>query len=281
MGDFFMNIGYVKLDKLTKIQYIYRNVMKKIRVDGNNYYLPSNSEKILEMVRNKLKEDGIEFIVQEKDIECGYPELSGKCIVKYMLPEIIEYCFKVMNKQIKMEEIHICVENFNKENINIIEELCSKVKIVNIVTNHLRQFQELEKRLERKEIYITVSSNKRKALKRANLIVNLDFKEFKTYNLNRNAIIVNAEKYIELGKDFEGILIERIKVDTNKIMRIFSEMNKARKEELIEAEIVKKDNYEEIRNLININKLTIAQIYGKRDVISKAEFESIKRKISA
>lgn len=276
-----MNIGYVKLDKLTKIQYIYRNVMKKIRVEGNNYYLPSNSEKILEMVRNKLKEDGIEFIVQEKDIECGYPELSGKCIVKYMLPEIIEYCFKVMNKQIRMEEIHICVENFNKENINIIEELCSKVKIVNIVTNHLRQFQELEKRLERNEIYVTVSSNRRKALKRASLIINLDFENLKDFNINRNAIIVNTQNNLELGKDFEGICIERIKVDTNRIMRVFSEMNMAKKEELIEAEIIKKEKYDEIRKLVNTNKLIITQVYGKRDVIGKAEFESVKRKISA
>lgn len=276
-----MNIGYVKLDKLTKFQLMYRNLMKKIRIEGNNYYLPSNSERILEIVRNKLKQDGIDYIVQEKDIDCGYPELSGKCLVKYMIPEILDYCFKVMNKQANMQEIYISVENFNKENLQIIEELCTKVKIVNIVTNHLRQFQELEKRLERKEIYITVSSNKRKALKRANLIVNLDFEDFKTFNLNRNAIIINSENKLELGKDFEGICIERIKVDTNKIMRIFSEMNKAKKEELIEAEIVKKDNYEEIRDLININKLSIAQIYGKRDVISKTEFESVKRKLSA
>lgn len=276
-----MNIGYVKLDKLTKFQLMYRNLMKKIGIEGNNYYLPSNSEKILEIVRNKLKQDGIDYIVQEKDIDCGYPELSGKCLVKYMIPEILDYCFKVMNKQANMQEIYISVENFNKENLQIIEELCTKVKIVNIVTNHLRQFQELEKRLERKEIYITVSSNKRKALKRANLIVNLDFEDFKTFNLNRNAIIINSENKLELGKDFEGICIERIKVDTNKIMRIFSEMNKAKKEELIEAEIVKKDNYEEIRDLININKLSIAQIYGKRDVISKTEFESVKRKLSA
>lgn len=274
-----MNIGYVKLDKLNKFSYIYRNLFKKIRIENNCYYLPSNNEKILNLVREKLKQDNIDYIVQEKDIDCGYEELSGKYITKYMLVEILDYCFKMLKKEAKLEEVYICVENFTKENIKIIEEICNKVKLVNIVTNHLKQFQELEKRLERNGIYITVSSNKRKALKRANIIINLDFKDFKGFNVNRKSIIINTSKNLEIGKDFEGICIEKALADTKRIMRIFSEMQNMDKQKLIEAELIKKEDYTKIRESVINNKLYISKLLGKRDEINTLEFTRINQKV--
>ena len=272
-----MNIGYVKMDKLNKFNYVYRNLLKKIRVVDNYYYLPSNSEKILSIVREKLKQDNIDYIIQEKDIDCGYPELTGKYNVKYMLPEIITYCFKLLGKDVKMQDIYICVNEFSKENISIIEELCQKVKTVNIVTEHLKPFQELEKRLERKEIYITTSSNKRKALSRALITINIDFKDLKKYNINRKSIIVNSARNIELGKDFEGICIEKVLLDTKKVMRIFSDMQNMDKQKLIEGEIIKQtnkndSNYTNIRESIIKNKIHILKLLGKRTEIDKTEF---------
>lgn len=275
-----MNIGYVKMDKINKINYIYRNLLKKIRVVDNYYYLPSNSEKILNVVRERLKQDNIDYIVQEKDIDCGYPELSGKYNIKYMLPEILNYCYKKLGKEIKLQEIYICVEEYTKENIKIIEELCNIVKVVNIITNHMKQFQELEKRLEKKEIYITVSNNKRKSLKRANMIINIDFKEFKSFNLNRNCIIINAAPNLEIGKEFDGICIEKITLDTKKVMRIFSDMENMDKQELVEAEILKKDTYLEKRESILKNKIHIFKLFGKRREIQEEEFENVKKKMS-
>ena len=196
-----------------------------------------------------------------------------------MLPEIVSYCFKSLGKDEKLEEIHICADQFNRENINIIEEMCNRVKIVNVVTNNIRQYKELEKRLERNNIYITVANNKRKTLKRANLVINLDFKDFKGYSVNRNSIIINAIENVALGKDFEGICIERIKVNTNKVMRIFSEMENMEKSELIEAEIIKLQDYKEIRELVRLDKLKIMKVLGKRNEISLEEFKNINRNI--
>lgn len=274
-----MNIGYVKLDKLNKFQEIYRNLFKIIKKKNNCYYIPSKAEKILRALERKLIVDKVDYIIQEKDINCNYKELNGKYILKYMLPEIMEYCFKILGREIRLEEVHICVEEFSKDNIKMIEEICEKVKVVNIVTNNMRQFVELEKRLERREIYITVSSNKRKSLKRANLIVNIDFENFKGFTLNRNSIIINENENLVLGKAFEGICIERAVVDTNKIMRIFSEMENMNKFQLIEAEIIKKGEYLESRELIKNNKIKIIKVLGKRNEISIAEFNQIKRKM--
>ena len=232
-----MNIKYIKMDKLSKIEYIYRNLFSKIKEENNIIYIPSNKEKIINKLTAKLKEEKVDYVIKDNSVQLKYNELEGKYINKYMIPEILDFCFNYLEKEEKLEEIFICANNFNRENIDIIQELVNKVKVVNIVTNQLRQFQELEKRLEKNDIYITVSSNKRKALRRANIIINLDFQNINGFNINRNSIIINCNQKFEMGKDFEGICIQKITVNTNKIMRIFSEMPDMDKEKLIEANL--------------------------------------------
>lgn len=274
-----MNIAYVKKDKLGKVQKIYRNFFKIIKKRNNCYYIPSTKDNILEKLAKKLEEDNVDYIIQEKDINCTYKELDGKHILRYMLPEVIEYSFKMLDKESKLEEIYICVEEFSRDNIKLIEEINERVKVVNIVTNHIKQFRELEKRLERNEIYITVSNNKRKSLKRAKVIINIDFENFKDYNINRNSIIINARNDLALGKGFEGICIEKVIVDTNKIMRIFSEMEEMNKYQLIEGEVVKTNEYIKAREVVKNNKLKIVRALGKRNLINIEEFKRLKSDI--
>ena len=64
-----MNIGYVKLDKLNKFEYIYKNLFKIIRQKDNCYYIPSNNEKVLVKLIEKLKKDNIDYIVKENGIQ--------------------------------------------------------------------------------------------------------------------------------------------------------------------------------------------------------------------
>lgn len=272
-----MNIGYVKLDKLNTLKKMYRKLFKIIRVVNNYYYIPALNEKIINKLIEKLKANNIEYVIAENDINLNYNKLDGKFLLKMAIPEILDYCFNKLGKSKEFEEIYICVEDFTKENIRIIENLTERVKVVNIVTNHLRQFQELERRLERKEIYITVSSNKRKALKRAEIIINLDWKNFNGFNVNRNSIIINCCKEFNLNKDFEGILIENIDIQIKKIMRIISENENMNKKELFEAELLKQNNYDESRYILEKSKIQITGVIGKRGEISNNEFEKIKR----
>lgn len=273
-----MNIKYIKMDKLSKLKYIYMNLFSMIKEENNIIYIPSNKEKIIKKLTKILKEKNVDYIVKDDTIKLEYNELEGRYIYKYMIPEILDCCFEYIEREEKLEEIHICANNFNRDNIEIIQELVNKVKVVNIVTNQLRQFQELEKRLEKKDIDITVSSNKRKALKRANIIINLDFQNFNGFNINRNSIIINCEQKADVGKEFEGILIQKVIVDTNKIMRIFSEMPNMNKEKLIEAELLKEHDYYSRRTFIISNKIKIINLIGKRGIINKNEFINLKKK---
>ena len=268
-----MNIGFIKLDKLAGIEKFYKKLFKIIRIQNNTYYIPDINEKIISKLIQKLKQDNIEYIISEKGVDIEYNRLDGKYLLKCAIPEVVKYCYNALDKNEELEEIYILAENYTKENIRIIESLLDKVKVVNIVTNHLRQFQELEKRLERKEIYITVSSNKRKALKRAELIINLDCNNFSGFNVNKNSIIVNCNKEFKLNKDFEGICIENIDVEINKIMRIFSENENMDKKELFEAELIKQKDLDESRYILEKSKMKITGLIGKRGKIDLSEFE--------
>ena len=188
-----MNIALVKLDKLKRLEKFYKKLFKIIRVVNRTYYIPDTNEKIKNKLILKLKSDGIDYAITEKEIDLDYPKLDGKHLLKCAIPEILNYCFKLLNKNAELEEIYVLAENYTKENIKIIETLTEKIKVVNVVTTHLKQFQELEKKLERRDIYITVSSNKRKALKNAELIINLDSKNFNGFNVNKSSIIVNCK----------------------------------------------------------------------------------------
>ena len=272
-----MNIALGKLDKLKGLEKFYKKLFKIIRVINRTYYIPDTNEKIKNKLILKLKSDGIDYAITEKEIDLDYPKLDGKYLLKCAIPEILNYCFKLLNKNAELEEIYVLAENYTKENIKIIETLTEKIKVVNVVTTHLKQFQELEKKLERRDIYITVSSNKRKALKNAELIINLDSKNFNGFNVNKSSIIVNCNNEFNLNKDFEGICIEKINVDIKKIMRIFAENENMDRQELFEAELLKTSQYDEARYILEKSKMQVTGVVGKRGVINLKEFEKVQK----
>lgn len=272
-----MNIAFIKIDKLGKLERFYKKLFGIIRVINRTYYIPDTNEKILNKLLSKLKGNEVDYAITENSIKLDYPKLNGKYLLKCATPEVIDYCFKTLDKNTELEEIYIMVENYTKENIRIIETLTEKVKVVNVVTTHLRQFQELEKKLERRDIYITVSSNKRKALKNAELIINLDSKNFNGFNVNKSSIIVNCNNEFNLNKDFEGICIEKINVDIKKIMRIFAENENMDRQELFEAELLKTSQYDEARYILEKSKMQVTGVVGKRGVINLKEFEKVQK----
>ncbi len=272
-----MNIAFIKIDKLGKLERFYKKLFGIIRVINRTYYIPDTNEKILNKLLSKLKGNEVDYAITENSIKLDYPKLNGKYLLKCAIPEVIDYCFKTLDKNTELEEIYIMVENYTKENIRIIETLTEKVKVVNVVTTHLKQFQELEKKLERRDIYITVSSNKRKALKRAELIINLDNKNFNGFNVNKSSIIVNCNNEFSLNKDFEGICIEKINVDIKKIMRIFAENENMDRQELFEAELLKTSQYDEARYILEKSKMQVTGVVGKRGVINLKEFEKVQK----
>ena len=276
-----MNLGYIKLDKpkkaiINKICFQIRktfNLVYKDKYIKENYYMSNLKDESKKKLIKLLKKNEIDYIIAEKGIDINYKKLNGSFTLKYMIPEVVKYCFRLIHP--KMEEIFICTNNFTSENVQIIKDLASYVKVVNIISSNSR-YVVLEKELERSGIYITVNNNKRTSLKRANIIVNLDFKNLKNYSISRNLIIIDISSKFNIDKGFDGIYIKGIKVGTEKIMRIFSEYENFEKDQLIEAEMLKIEKYNMVRDYIKINKFEIKEVIGERR-IELDEFDRMKR----
>ena len=279
-----MKIGYIKLDKpkegkLNKIKYNIKkffNCVWKDKYNKENYYLCRINNNSKNKLINMLLRDGINYTVQEKGLDINYNTLNGKFTLKYMLPEIVKYCFKLIHP--KIEEVFVCANKYSEENVKIIKELSLYVKVVNIISDNSR-YLILEKELESNDIYITVNNNKRKSMKRANILINLDFRDIDEYNINRNMIVIDITNNMYLSKGFDGIYIKSTKVDTEKIKRVFSEYENFERDELIESEMVKIGEYNQVRNYVKMNKFTISKVIGKR-MIDVEEFKRLEKMVS-
>ena len=279
-----MNLGYVKMDKpkkgffnnmLFQIRKTF-NLVYKDKIVKENFYLCNLKDESKNKLIKLLKKNNIDYLIAEKGIDIEYKKLKGCFALKYLIPEVVKYCFRLIHP--KIEEVFVCTNNFSNENVQIIKDLSSYVKVVNIISSNSR-YVALEKELEKNNIYITVNNNKRTSLKRANVIVNLDFKDLKNYSINRNIIIIDISNRFNIEKGFDGIYIKGIKIGTEKVMRVFSEYENFEKEQLIEAEMVKIGKYDMVREYVKMNKFEIKQVIGER-IINLDEFRRIEKFIS-
>lgn len=271
-----MKIGYVKIRQaeggiVNNIIYKINSVLNTVKQKNDIFGIIKLNDKTKKKIVNILRKNKIDYAIVENDEVINYPTLDGKYILKYMLPEIVDYCIKILKP--KSEQIYICTNNYTSENNELIEELAEKVKVVNIFTENA-QYNQLEKNLEKKGIYITVSANKRKSLKKANIVINLDLKNLDDCNINRNMVFIDLNKNTPLPKAFNGIIIKKAEIDTKKVMRAFSDYENFNRSKIIEAEMLKLEGYKKSREFIKSNKLYIVNLKNNR-AIDKDEFSRI------
>ena len=281
-----MNIGYIKEGKkidgkgiknyvhnfLTNLK-MFVNYVEKDKYNPNIFTIFSFDSKSQSKLKEKLEKNNIDAVVVEANKRVKFNTIGSSHLLKYMAPEVIELCCNLLKP--KLDEIHICTNIFNHENVQIIESLVSRVKVVNIVSKN-QNYYRLERRLEEKGIFITVSNNKRKSLKKASIVLNLDFENFTDYNINRFITLIDVSGNATLPKGFNGIIIKKIRINTKKIIRVFSDFENFEKEELLEAELVKLGNYEKVRDFISLNKIYVEELYNKNK-LENCDFKRIKK----
>lgn len=245
----YINIQNYKYNRvIEKIKYLYRFYFNKVNVRdaGSNkvfeipLYKKNRIKKNLDSIINKLKfeldKENIEAIVlskQLKQILCdklkeeniGVPILNGKFLMKNLVINIIEKILKIRNENINLTNIYVLVDKYNKENLDILYDLASKVKYINIITNNIKYFKKMEDRLLKNDgVAISVANNRKKSLKRAEIIINFDFNDelIRKYNINREAIIVNCySQNLDLEPFFSGVIINNIEIEDSKIFEYF------------------------------------------------------------
>ncbi len=235
------NMNKMKLNKKIKIVKEINKVLKQ-----------NNSNKVI--VSKSLKEDK-EFIdlLYSNQIEI----VQGRYLFKALLNKIIDdVC--IQNKLKKEEsEVAVAICDANKWAIDLVEKLSSKFKLVSIVTKKANYFKNLQKKLfEENGVIVTITNNKKRALSKANIIINIDFPEeiINKYCIYDNSIMINLEENIKIKKKrFNGKIINNYKIRLKEGSNIAKELNNKEYEKFDLqdlAEVYAFNNSKELENII-------------------------------
>lgn len=246
---------YSKLIKIIKIikKYNFKNVIL-----SNNLY---NDDKIKDiLINNKIN------------------IIDGKTLYEALLFKIVEKISIMQKTKIEKYELSILIKEKNEIRVSNIIKLAKKCKILNIITNNIKQFEKLEKYLKNKYgIILNVTTNTDKSLLNSNIIINLDylFDEFSNINLPRKTIILNIKNNIKIYSNFfEGINITDYLIylpeKYNKIVNLIENINPVF---LYEAVIIEENLIQsELERKINFDKIDIKYFLGNNGKIRGREF---------
>lgn len=214
----FYKFSVIDVDNEKKCIYINKKYINNKAYKKINRYLNKQGLDILDKntliakniqlkVRNNHKNDV--FINQIKYLQ------KEKYLMKVMLYEILKYIEKMVDADYRNESIYVTM--ISEKNKNVLLEIIDLFKNTNIITTRIGYIRRLEKNiLKNKDSIISISNNKRKALKRARLLINFDFNDnlLKEFNINRNCIIINLNnEKIRLNSTFQGCIIDSVQID--------------------------------------------------------------------
>ena len=195
------------LKKIDNLHYLY--IVPKIRS-------AKELNGIIAKVRKKLKET--DKIILSVDLKkyTDIMQVQDKIkIMPYFILEILNYITNIWNSKTELQNVYILAKGYNGDSLNIIDHIVNKVKNTTIITNNYNKYKKYEEKiLDEKGLLITITNNKRKALEKATLIVNLDFnsKELNMYRINRDAIIINCTNEKMNIPYLQGIIINDINI---------------------------------------------------------------------
>lgn len=204
--------------KLNKI------IVKKIDENREIYLIPNIERKNIcnkiceKILKEKTRTQKVQAVLAEK-IKKHQKKFSkikivdGKNIMAENIESIVKFILK--EKPIEMQSIYILTNSYDKESINIVKRLEASVKTINIITKSVEKYKVLEENLIKSGVAITIANNKRKSLKKAELIININMtnEELNTYQIFRNAVIINISKEkLTNIKGFEGTIVNNIDI---------------------------------------------------------------------
>ena len=204
--------------------------------------------------------------------------ITGNRMYKTLLPKTVKEISEYTKIEMETLKIAILVDEFSIENLDLIKTIAKRVKQVLIVSKNEQKFKRLADEIMNKEwIIIQLIKKGKYNLKRNQIILNLDFSkdDLRNYTIGRYSIIINVKNEIEqLGKNFEGIIINTIDIYLNEEKKGFNTLA------LCEAYIynyLKKIKENEL--IFNKSGYKINSYIGTKGIITTEDFERIGEKI--
>lgn len=291
-----MTIGYIK-EEILKNQF-WRGI--EIRIFDNNYVIAvSNKKKDRKKVKEKLariiKKLGIDAVVFSKELEGDFKNdiceminikvVDGKKLMEFMEYDIVKYVLDKQNADTKKEDIYIVFKRDSNLNLDFLKRFLENFRLVNIVTNDVDKLKNIQDNLlDNEGILISVSNNKRKALKRAKYILNINLtkEELEKYRINREAIIVNIGENVKYDEPcFDGVNINYFKISCpdeylERFEQVGSQFNLAQMyESILLQDRVDKTKLEAVYSRIREDNIKIVELIGNNGPISDQELQKI------
>ena len=232
---------------------------KKLAIKTNEILTKTNSNKIVVSNQIKKYDEYINFLNS-----CNIDIADGKWIYKIAILDILDYI--VNNKNIKKEELEIAITTNYISDIEIenIKRIAFEYKRVNVITNHIEKLKKIEQNLyEEHGIMITVSNNKKKSLRKSEIIVNFDFPKevLNKYNIYEEAIIINVEGNMKITKKrFNGLVINDFEIEPKESSRYSAK-------EIYESKFFKKQNFKYVREKMAKDNIKISELIGNNGKI--------------
>ena len=224
----------------------------------------SNSKKAV-LSKNIKKEEKIINYLNTYGIEI----LDGRWLFEILLIDIVK--FLIDKQKLEKTNISILINDLTDIEFENIKILSKKYKTINIVTNHIEKFKKLEEQLQEEGIIITITNNKKKSLMKSQIIINIDFSKelINKYRINENATIINIKRPIKIiQKRFNGITVNDYEISYRSDIcneKFFN--GKYALKDLYESEIYKKSSFNELRNKIKKDNVSISKLFLNNGVL--------------
>lgn len=245
-------------------------------IDKNKKYLNINKkyidEKVLKKMLKKCKIEDAQFVYSNniklsKNLKEN--KYTGKIVLRNMIIPLLEHLEKNLNIDFRFENIFLTVDN--DKNKNIIVDLGNRCKSISLITDNIRKLYRLDSKLNKDDnIIVSVSSNRRKALQRARIVVNFDYDEtfFENFNINRNCIIINlSNNVLTLKNSFQGSIIEKLEIDYINKYENFINIDNFDKTILYET-FIYDENYDSAKEIMMFDNCRIKKVLGMKNEIN-------------
>lgn len=217
----------------------------------------SSSKKIILSKKMKKEEKYINYLNTY-----GFEIANGRWLFEVLLTDIVDYA--VENQKMEKVNISILINDLTDIELENIKILAKKYNTINIVTNHIEKFKNLEKKLGEQGIIITITNNKKKSLMKSQIIVNVDFPKelINKYRINENAVVINVKKSLKIvQKRFNGLTVNDYEIDFKNDVcdeKFFGGGYDLK--DLYEAGMYKKSSFADLRKKIKNDKVCIKKL---------------------
>lgn len=217
----------------------------------------SSSKKIILSKKMKKEEKYINYLNTY-----GFEIANGRWLFEVLLTDIVDYTVK--NQKMEKVNISILINDLTDIELENIKILAKKYNTINIVTNHIEKFRNLEKKLDEQGIIITITNNKKKSLMKSQIIVNVDFPKelINKYRINENAVVINVKKSLKIvQKRFNGLTVNDYEIDFKNDVcdeKFFDGGYDLK--DLYEAGMYKKSSFVDLRKKIKNDKVCIKKL---------------------